>query len=97
MVTDTNVRAIAYRGHAIPLSSGESISKPLWDALQEIGAKESNFNWDISMGYIRCGSSGLSVCKFRNGNWFEKHIPDWRNKTCKEANACLKEQDWQPF
>ena len=79
------------------------VKKKQWDEFLEIGSRETSFDWDVPGGYIRFGSFGVSFCKyfFEKGStrllWKRKIVNDWRNKTWKQVNEELANQEWEPF
>ena len=57
-----------------------------WKEFLEIGTRESSFDWDIPCGYIT---------KIIKKKWMRKFVNDWRNKTYKQVNDEIRQQEWE--
>lgn len=66
-----------------------------WKEFLEIGTRESSFDWDIPCGYITFGTCGMSIAKIIKKKWMRKFVNDWRNKTYKQVNDEIRQQEWE--
>ena len=66
-----------------------------WNTILEVGQRKDSFDWDISMGYVRFGSYGMTVFKLLSGRWCSKTVNDWRSKTCQQINNELHGMEWE--
>ena len=66
-----------------------------WKEFLEIGTRESSFDWDITCGYITFGTCGMSIAKIIKKKWMRKFVNDWRNKTYKQVNDEIRQQEWE--
>lgn len=66
-----------------------------WKEFLEIGSRESSFDWDIPCGYITFGTCGMSIAKIIKKKWMRKFVNDWRNKTYKQVNDEIRQQEWE--
>lgn len=64
-----------------------------WKEFLEIGTRESSFDWDIPCGYITFGTCGMSIAKIIKKKWMRKFVNDWRNKTYKQVNDEIRQQE----
>lgn len=66
-----------------------------WKELLEIGTRKPSFDWDISCGYITFGTCGMCIAKIIKKKWMQKFVNDWRNKTYKQVNDEIRQQEWE--
>ena len=47
------------------------------------------------MCYITFGTCGMSIAKIIKKKWMRKFVNDWRNKTYKQVNDEIRQQEWE--
>lgn len=71
--------------------AGEDFGVCLYDEDDIVSA----FDWDIPCGYITFGTCGMSIAKIIKKKWMRKFVNDWRNKTYKQVNDEIRQQEWE--
>ena len=75
------------------LRSGKNFLKSVQENPLLIGT--FHFDWDIPCGYITFGTCGMSIAKIIKKKWMRKFVNDWRNKTYKQVNDEIRQQEWE--
>ena len=49
----------------------------------------------IGTFHVTFGTCGMSIAKIIKKKWMRKFVNDWRNKTYKQVNDEIRQQEWE--